>query len=150
MGQKKSRKLFANAKSAAMNFRNKRHKPATEEQYKKWQRLMNLGYKLCRCHQLPERSFYYHGFQFPVCARCTGILCGFFILGPIITIFTFGNMYVSLLLFFLMIFDGGLQLITKYHSNNLLRLMTGLGFGYASFSLIVHIVERTIYLICNI
>ena len=25
------------------------------------------------CHQIPERSFYWAGQQFPVCARCTGL-----------------------------------------------------------------------------
>ena len=28
------------------------------------------------CHQLPERSFFYKGKQFPVCARCTGTFFG--------------------------------------------------------------------------
>lgn len=28
------------------------------------------------CHQMPERSFFYHGKQFPVCARCTGATIG--------------------------------------------------------------------------
>ncbi len=28
------------------------------------------------CHQMPERSFFYHGKQFPVCARCTGATLG--------------------------------------------------------------------------
>jgi uncharacterized membrane protein len=26
------------------------------------------------CHQLPERSFFFRGTQFPVCARCSGVL----------------------------------------------------------------------------
>ena len=28
------------------------------------------------CHQMPERSFFYKGKQFPVCARCTGVIIG--------------------------------------------------------------------------
>jgi uncharacterized membrane protein len=28
------------------------------------------------CHQIPERSFYVSGVQFPVCARCTGLYLG--------------------------------------------------------------------------
>jgi uncharacterized membrane protein len=26
------------------------------------------------CHQAPERSFFFRGTQFPVCARCTGVI----------------------------------------------------------------------------
>jgi uncharacterized membrane protein len=29
------------------------------------------------CHQLPERSFYLFGHPLAVCARCTGLYCGF-------------------------------------------------------------------------
>jgi uncharacterized membrane protein len=28
------------------------------------------------CHQIAERSFYLHGFQLPVCARCLGLYTG--------------------------------------------------------------------------
>lgn len=31
------------------------------------------------CHQLAERSFFYKGYQFPVCARCTGVTIGQFL-----------------------------------------------------------------------
>ncbi len=31
------------------------------------------------CHQIPERSFTLCGVDLPVCARCTGIYCGFLI-----------------------------------------------------------------------
>jgi uncharacterized membrane protein len=28
------------------------------------------------CHQRPDRSFHYHGAQYPVCARCLGLYLG--------------------------------------------------------------------------
>ena len=121
-------------------------KPLTTKQYVRWQKAMYFGYKVCRCHQLSERSFHYHGIQFPVCARCSGILTGFNIIAPVITIFTFGNMYISLGLILLMFLDGGLQMFTSYQSNNVKRFITGLGFGYSLFSIIVHIVTKTLYL----
>ena len=33
----------------------------------------------CRCR--PDRSFHFRGRPFPICARCTGILCGFLAAG---------------------------------------------------------------------
>ena len=37
--------------------------------------LMRLG-RSSGCHQMPERSFFIRGKQFPVCARCTGVMIG--------------------------------------------------------------------------
>jgi uncharacterized membrane protein len=37
----------------------------------------NLGYAMC--HQLPARSFFYGGYQMPVCARDMGIYLGFLV-----------------------------------------------------------------------
>jgi uncharacterized membrane protein len=35
------------------------------------------------CHQRPERSFFFHGQQLPVCARCTGLYAGAALAAPI-------------------------------------------------------------------
>lgn len=40
-----------------------------------WAASMRLG-GAAGCHQLPERSFFFRQYQFPVCARCTGVLIG--------------------------------------------------------------------------
>lgn len=46
----------------------------TEDQ--RWLRLMKLGEKT-GCHQRYDRSFVFHGKQFPICARCTGVLIAY-------------------------------------------------------------------------
>jgi uncharacterized membrane protein len=40
-----------------------------------WISLMRMGSKT-GCHQMNDRSFSFKGFQFPICARCTGLLLG--------------------------------------------------------------------------
>jgi len=35
------------------------------------------------CHQRPDRSFFFHGSQLPVCARCTGLYAGAAVAAPI-------------------------------------------------------------------
>lgn len=111
----------------------------TEKAYRRWQVCMKIGKKVCRCHQLPERSFFIRGYQFPLCARCTGIVLGFLI-APIITIFWKGNLWLSLALVAIMVADGLIQLKTKYRSTNPRRLLTGLGAGYAFFNLLFLII----------
>ncbi len=39
-----------------------------------WDKARFIGYALC--HQLPERSFFFHEHQSPLCARCTGMYLG--------------------------------------------------------------------------
>ena len=42
-----------------------------------WDKARLIGYALC--HQLPERSFFFHEHQSPLCARCTGMYLGLLI-----------------------------------------------------------------------
>ena len=93
------------------------------------QRLMKAG-KFCGCHQMPERSFFYHGYQFPVCARCTGV-----VLGQLVGYLTFAWFRLSWngcsFFLFLMFLDWYLQKMGLLSSTNPRRLITGLLCGYA-------------------
>ena len=96
----------------------------------KWVSLMEYGHKI-GCHQMPERSFFYKGYQFPVCARCTGVIIGEIIC--IITILV--NIKLSIILYTLLLLIMGLDWFIQYlnilESNNIRRLITGIlgGFG---------------------
>ncbi len=102
---------------------------------KQWIRLMELG-EMLGCHQMPERSFFIKGFQFPVCARCTGV-----ILSAIIAtiIFFKKRLPIGLCLSMssVMLLDWGMQYLKIKESTNSRRLITGLigGFGYSTLHL---------------
>lgn len=82
------------------------------------------------CHTRDDRSFFFKGKKFPICARCTGELIGI-ILAPFLLIFYKPSFYFSLIIMIPMLLDGFIQLLTKYESNNTKRLITGILFGYA-------------------
>ena len=87
------------------------------------------------CHCREDRSFYYKGEKFPICARCTGELVGMLI--SLFSCFFFRPpIWVSILLLLPMIIDGVVQLKTSYESNNTRRFITGLLFGYGLVMLI--------------
>lgn len=99
-----------------------------------WITLMNLGHRM-GCHQIPERSFSFKGYQFPVCARCTGV---FF--GEIITIIILIAQYrispwLSLFFMLVMGIDWGLQYLDILPSTNIRRLVSGLfgGVGLTNY-----------------
>lgn len=106
--------------------------------------------KVFRCHQLSDRSFHICGVQLPLCARCTGIFLGFFIIGPLLCAFLPVNMIISFYLISIMFFDGYTQFLGIRKSNNYLRLITGIGFGYSLVSIITHIIQISIFLSGNI
>lgn len=89
-----------------------------------------MDYTRLICHRIPERSFFFRGHQFPVCARCTGFYIGlaaYFIYA----FFNYVDYDVNLLLIALILIvpaflDGTTQLLEFRMSNNNLRLITGL------------------------
>lgn len=100
---------------------------------------MNIG--AYSCHQIYERSFTYKGYQFPICARCTGIFIGQ-IIGFIFILFGFGiNLLWSILLIIPMAIDGTIQLIKIKQSNNIRRAITGFIAGIAYINLLFNILE---------
>lgn len=100
-----------------------------------WLRLMAIGHR-AGCHQMASRSFFFRGYQFPLCARCTGILIGH-ILGAVLY---FCKVRISLPMLFIMWIpcaaDGLLQRYTPYVSNNLKRILTGIIVGISYIQLL--------------
>jgi len=89
------------------------------------------------CHQMPERSFFYHGKQFPVCARCTGVFIGQ-ILAIIFSILKFTvKIPVSIFLISIMGLDWFIQEIKIKPSTNIRRLLTGICGGFGVFSIYI-------------
>ena len=91
------------------------------------------------CHQIPERSFHYKNKQFPVCARCTGILLGY----CTIPLFYFGIIQIPPLFIILLDIPLLVDSLTQYlglrESNNMFRLVTGVlsSFACSAFAIIL-------------
>ncbi len=83
------------------------------------------------CHARPDRSFYFRGKQFPICARCTGELVGMLVGIALIAVFGVLDIGWYFLMMVPMVFDGFRQQLTSYESNNRRRFVTGLLFGIA-------------------
>ncbi len=105
--------------------------------------LWNIGYAFC--HQLPERSLFYSGFQMPVCARDMGTYLGFLVVfffwlamkryrsgtRPDKMILVLAA--IGMLPYFL---DAVASYLGIYTTNNVTRLFTGLFMG-ASMGLVL-------------
>ncbi|WP_099467235.1 DUF2085 domain-containing protein [Konateibacter massiliensis] len=102
---------------------------------KQWLYWMEKGSKL-GCHQMPERSFFYKGYQFPVCARCTGVILSA-ILASVVFIKKRIPIRYCLLMSGVMLTDWGLQYAQICESTNRRRFITGMigGFGYSTLHL---------------
>lgn len=88
------------------------------------------------CHRMPERSFFWRGKKFPVCARCTGVHIGY-ITFPL---FVFNVIEINLLWTMLLIIptyiDGLIQAYLNIESTNIRRFITGLMSGVGMMSLV--------------
>lgn len=104
------------------------------------------------CHCRDDRSFYYHGRKFPICARCTGILLGFIVsflvnlIAGIILKIQLESGIIDFLFLIPLIADGIIQYRTNYISNNRKRFVTGVLFGYGFISLFIKSAVFTLYL----
>lgn len=99
--------------------------------------LMLLG-AAAGCHQMPERSFFLRGKQFPLCARCTGILIGQLLALPLWPACR-PSLFLAAVLIVPMACDGILQYGFSVMSNNARRLATGLLAGYGQMSLFIRL-----------
>jgi uncharacterized membrane protein len=100
-----------------------------------------MGFGALSCHQIYERSFTFRGYQFPVCARCTGIF-----IGNLISIFLWIikvriSLKICALLILIMAGDGFLQLFKIKRSTNIRRLITGILAGVGYTFILVNIVS---------
>lgn len=95
------------------------------------------------CHQLPERSFFINGKQFPVCARCTGVLFGQTI-AIVSAFFSFHVKAIKLPLFCIGIMgiDWGIQEMGLKESTNNRRFVTGILGGFGLFSIYIIIIKK--------
>jgi uncharacterized membrane protein len=124
-----------------------------------WEKARLIGYALC--HQLPQRSFFFDGYQSPLCARCTGMYLGFLI-GLVFLIIRRrthsarmpATAIIAVLIGFITIMgiDGINSTISiipgapqLYHTTNIHRIVTGTLFGLAMCMLFFPIFSTAIW-----
>ena len=111
---------------------------------RRWAFWMELCGRTIRCHQMPSRSFSIGSYQFPLCARCTGIMVGRGISLLLFPVFYFAldipllpALIVLPLLLVPLAVDGMIQKFTSYESTNFRRMVTGILWGFSEFTLIL-------------
>jgi len=104
----------------------------------------NYIFKLCShlCHQMPSRSFFIAGYQFPLCYRCTGLLLGTVIFLVIVYFHRLLRLNNAIIVIVPMLLDVGLKSIGWWDGTNLLRLITGIGFGIGIPALVLIAFQR--------
>lgn len=107
-----------------------------------WVLLMRMGARL-GCHQRVDRSFFIKGYQFPVCARCTGLIIGYMAAIVIYGFIKF-RFIIYLALVCPMAIDGITQYIKLRESTQFLRIITGILGGYGLLSMGLEVLRECI------
>ncbi len=118
-----------------------------------------IGYALC--HQMPDRSFFIHDHQFPLCARCTGMYLGLITGAAFMLVrgrtraarMPPAPIVATLVLFIIVMgIDGVNSTISiipgapqLYHTTNLHRIITGTLYGLALSALFPPIFNSAIW-----
>lgn len=109
-----------------------------------WKSMVNLLDEIGEasgCHRMPERSFFFRGRQFPVCARCTGVFAG---QSAAVIVGFFRNVPLpfSIALLGIMGADWGIQEMGIRESNNTRRFITGTMGGFGLFSIYIFLMKK--------
>ena len=124
----------------------------TDKATKIWMALMNFGEKM-GCHQMAERSFFFRGYQFPVCARCIGVFAGEIIAIVMLLCGVEIPWVPAFLLVLPLAIDGGVQYIKLWLSNNLRRVITGvlagIGLTYIYYYAIRFLIKSIVQVFCS-
>jgi len=96
------------------------------------------------CHQMHERSLFFRGYQFPVCARCTGLFIGQAAGLALFPLFLNSNikplLWCAVFSVVLLGIDGFFQLKGLWVSTNFRRLITGLLCGFFVIVFLIRII----------
>lgn len=94
------------------------------------------------CHQIPERSFFLAGYQFPLCYRCTGLLLGTCVFLVLVYFRRTFSIRLAGLLLAPMLIDVGLQILQWWEGENTIRLLTGFAAGAGLPVLLLEIIFK--------
>ncbi|MCM1173138.1 MAG: DUF2085 domain-containing protein [Clostridium sp.] len=89
---------------------------------------------------MPSRSYRIGSYQFPVCARCMGIIIGYICAVIMLVLKKYICLRTCILLCMPMVIDGGIQFFTKYESKNYRRSYTGFCAGLGFIMILRHII----------
>lgn len=113
----------------------------------RWKKAMDISRKITGCHQIPERSFFFCGYQFLICSRCTGIIVGYVVSLILFALKIIFPIWLCVILCMLMIIDGGIQLMFSIMSNNFRRFITGMLCGIGTIDLIINFIIAIIRIV---